>query len=254
MIQRQYVNQPNQNLGQNRVVSVSKTFEDLNSEALVEKQLKHRFLQPTQTNQLEVQVNTPQNATKDRVLSQKPSSTQAIFQSFASLSNNDTKISIAKQIKNKRAHTSTSTKPNKLSMVENQSTLELKPTFKKTPPKRPKLSKEDESLVLDCDEGVKIREVQIGDGKPASSGSKIKVEYKMFQPPFEVSSMHSTVDLVLAAESNIRGWNIGIPGMLTNGIRFISCPPNTAFGETGLKPLIEKNTPLLFEVTLLDVV
>ena len=105
-------------------------------------------------------------------------------------------------------------------------------------------------------QGVLIEDLIIGTGKQiATSGKRVKVHYagrlksnnKLFdssKKPFVFRLGRSEV---------IKGWDIGVEGMVVGGKRKLTIPPEKAYGRQGAPPTIPGNATLVFEVTLLEV-
>jgi FK506-binding nuclear protein len=106
-------------------------------------------------------------------------------------------------------------------------------------------------------QGVLIEEVIVGNGKKAETGKKVKVYYsgklKSNGKVFD-ASLTKPFAFRLGRSEVIKGWDIGVAGMLTGGKRRITCPPEKAYGRVGAPPTIPSNATLIFDVTLIDVI
>ena len=58
---------------------------------------------------------------------------------------------------------------------------------------------------------------------------------------------------LLGAGQVIQGWDRGVQGMKVGGVRKLVIPSNLAYGEAGSPPVIPPNSPLDFDIELLDV-
>ena len=58
----------------------------------------------------------------------------------------------------------------------------------------------------------------------------------------------------LGAGQVIPGWDLGIPGMKTGGMRQLIIPSDLAYGREGSGSVIPPNATLVFEIELLSVV
>ncbi|AJR14147.1 FKBP-type peptidyl-prolyl cis-trans isomerase [Leptospira interrogans serovar Linhai str. 56609] len=106
-------------------------------------------------------------------------------------------------------------------------------------------------------EDLVIKEIRIGTGKEAFSGSNVTVHYvgtltngKKFdssrdrKKPFTFN---------LGAGEVIKGWDRGVRGMKEGGIRKLTIPPELGYGSRGAGAAIPPNSTLIFEVELLKV-
>lgn len=105
-------------------------------------------------------------------------------------------------------------------------------------------------------QGVLIEDIQVGTGKKAESGKKVKVFYsgklKSTGKVFD-ASLKKPFAFRLGRSEVIKGWDIGVSGMCVGGKRRITCPPEKAYGRAGAPPTIPPNSTLIFDVTLLEV-
>ena len=103
-----------------------------------------------------------------------------------------------------------------------------------------------------------MQEAKVGTGDEAKDGNTVKVHYKgTFLDGKEFDSSHSRnqpFEFKLGAKQVIEGWDIGVRGMKVGGKRILVVPPHMAYGEKGAGGVIPPNTPLKFEVELLEVV
>ncbi len=92
--------------------------------------------------------------------------------------------------------------------------------------------------------------------KEAVDGKTLKVHYKgTFLDGKEFDSSYSRnqpFEFKLGSKQVIQGWEIGTKGMKVGEKRILVVPPQMAYGEQGAGP-IPPNTPLKFEIELLDV-
>lgn len=99
--------------------------------------------------------------------------------------------------------------------------------------------------------------VKDGAGKIAEDGKIAVVHYtgtfldgRKFDSSLDRGEPFS---FVIGAGQVIKGWDIGVKGMKVGEKRKLTIPPDMAYGAAGAGP-IPPNTPLAFEVELLDVV
>jgi FKBP-type peptidyl-prolyl cis-trans isomerase len=106
----------------------------------------------------------------------------------------------------------------------------------------------------DIGAGLKIRDLQVGEGKEAPEGANVSMHYTgwlMDGKAFD-SSLKSGEPLTGPLSRLIPGWQKGVPGMKVGGVRKLVIPPALAYGENGSGP-IPPNSTLVFEVELVDV-
>lgn len=103
-----------------------------------------------------------------------------------------------------------------------------------------------------------MQEVVAGTGDEAKDGDVVKVNYRgTFLDGKEFDSSYSRnkpFEFTLGAKQVIEGWDIGVRGMKVGGKRTLLIPPKMAYGEKGAGGVIPPNTPLKFEVELLEIV
>lgn len=100
-------------------------------------------------------------------------------------------------------------------------------------------------------------DVKIGEGKEASAGATVSVHYTgalINGQKFDSSrDKGQPFSFQLGLGQVIQGWDMGVQGMKVGGIRKLLIPANLAYGEQGRPPVIPPNSPLIFEIELLDV-
>lgn len=103
-----------------------------------------------------------------------------------------------------------------------------------------------------------MQETVVGTGDEAKDGNTVKVHYRgTFMDGKEFDSSHSRnqpFEFKLGAKQVIEGWDIGVRGMKVGGKRILVVPPRMAYGDKGAGGVIPPNTPLKFEVELLEIV
>lgn len=110
---------------------------------------------------------------------------------------------------------------------------------------------------MQLDSGLKYKDVKVGTGKTAYSGSQISVHYKGWLDNgkvFDTSRKpgRTPFDLTLDQGMVIPGWDQGIQGMKVGGIRELNIPSDLAYGASG-QGEIPPNARLHFTVELLKV-
>lgn len=105
--------------------------------------------------------------------------------------------------------------------------------------------------------GLKITELQVGEGAEAASGQTVSVHYRGTLEngkQFDASYDRGTpFNFPLGAGRVIKGWDEGVVGMKVGGKRKLVIPPDLAYGSRGAGGVIPPNATLVFEVELLDV-
>ena len=105
--------------------------------------------------------------------------------------------------------------------------------------------------------GLKLQDLQVGEGQEAQSGKKVSVHYTGWLT--DGKKFDSSVDrgtpfqFTLGARQVIQGWDQGVLGMKVGGKRKLTIPPTLAYGERGAGGVIPPNATLVFEVELIEV-
>ncbi len=104
---------------------------------------------------------------------------------------------------------------------------------------------------------TKIVDVKIGTGPVVKTGDTVTVHYvgRLVDGKKIDSSKDRGVpfDFVVGKGMVIKGWDVGLLGMRSGGVRKLTIPPEEGYGETGAPPAIPPDSTLLFEVELLKV-
>ena len=104
--------------------------------------------------------------------------------------------------------------------------------------------------------GLSITDLDLGNGKEATAGQKVTVNYKgMLEngKEFDSSYDRGPFSFSLGAGQVIKGWDEGVAGMKIGGKRKLIIPPELGYGSRGAGGVIPPNATLVFEVELLDV-
>lgn len=98
---------------------------------------------------------------------------------------------------------------------------------------------------------------KVGTGPAAKSGNTVTVHYTGTLT--NGTKFDSSLDrgqpftFSLGAGQVIKGWDVGVAGMQKGGVRILKIPSALAYGERGAGNVIPPNSPLIFEVELLDI-
>jgi peptidylprolyl isomerase len=95
-----------------------------------------------------------------------------------------------------------------------------------------------------------------GTGKEARNGSTVSVHYRgtlLSGAEFDSSYGRGEPFEFSLPGQVIEGWNQGVPGMKVGGKRRLIIPAELAYGAQSPSPKIPANSPLVFEIELIDV-
>ena len=105
---------------------------------------------------------------------------------------------------------------------------------------------------------LEIEDLMIGEGAKAVSGDKVTVHYTGWL--LDGTKFDSSLDrgqpftFNLDVGDVIEGWDRGVRGMQTGGIRKLTIPSELAYGDRAVGGgLIPANSTLVFEIELLDI-
>ncbi len=111
----------------------------------------------------------------------------------------------------------------------------------------------DDSGLRDLGEGLKVRDLKVGEGPEVRPGERVRVHYTgwlMNGESFD-SSRTRGEPIEFGLDGVVQGWGRGIPGMKPGGVRKLVIPPHLGYGERGAGAKIPPNATLVFEVELL---
>lgn len=105
---------------------------------------------------------------------------------------------------------------------------------------------------------LSAQRLRVGSGSAAvAAGDTVTVHYKgafadgrIFDNSYERGQPFT---VVIGAQRVIPGFEQGVVGMLLGEIRRLFIPANLAYGPAGQPPQIPPNTPLIFDVELLNI-
>lgn len=105
--------------------------------------------------------------------------------------------------------------------------------------------------------GLVIEDLVMGTGDAAITGKRVTVHYvgtfadgRKFDSSYDHGQPFT---FNLGAREVIKGWDQGVVGMKIGGKRRLLIPAQLAYGSRGAGETIPPNTPLVFEIELLDV-
>ena len=105
---------------------------------------------------------------------------------------------------------------------------------------------------------LEIEDLMIGEGAEAVRGDQVTVHYTGWL--LDGTKFDSSLDrgqpftFKLGVGEVIEGWDRGVRGMQTGGIRKLTIPSELAYGDRAVGGgLIPANSTLVFEVELLDI-
>lgn len=105
--------------------------------------------------------------------------------------------------------------------------------------------------------GLYVEDLQEGDGAEATAGTRVRVHYTGWLPDgtqFDTSREGpEPFAFTLGAGQVIPGWDQGVEGMREGGRRRLVIPPDLAYGSQGAGDVIPPDTPLVFEVEVVEV-
>lgn len=119
--------------------------------------------------------------------------------------------------------------------------------------------KQDETIDPSLYERVIKKDIIAGQGKEARKNMRIAVHYVLRLGGPEGNEIDNSrkrgnpLIFNLGTGQVIPGWDYGVQGMKTGGIRALTIPPELAYGDRQVSHNIPKNSTLYFEVELLEV-
>ena len=106
--------------------------------------------------------------------------------------------------------------------------------------------------------GLEVHDVALGTGPVAIPGEWVTVHYECWLT--DSTKIDSSLDrgqpfvFQLGDGGVIKGWELGIPGMQAGGRRWLTIPPELAYGALGTPGgPVPPNATLLFDITMVKV-
>ena len=101
-----------------------------------------------------------------------------------------------------------------------------------------------------------IEDLIVGNGQEVKSGDTLVMHYTgtlLDGTKFDSSlDRNDPFEVQIGVGYVILGWDQGIPGMKVGGKRKLTIPSNMAYGDRAVS-IIPANSPLIFEVELLEI-
>lgn len=174
------------------------------------------------------------------------------------LKEDDSKVEVIEEKKNKKQQTTLSLKgkPDGKALYKQFLCNQVKKDVKSSDQLRNSAmlhSLQSSSSSSSISQGVKIEDVIVGSGRKVTNGDRVKVGYvgrlKLTNKVFD-SSLNKPFVFRVGRGEVIKGWDIGIQDMKVGGKRILTIPPEKAYGKTGAPPKIPSNAVLVFELSL----
>lgn len=105
--------------------------------------------------------------------------------------------------------------------------------------------------------GLRFEDYKIGSGEAAQSGDKARLYFRGFLKDGAMFSSKDgsakPIEIVIGHEAVLEGWNKGIVGMKTGGLRKLVVPASMAFGDKGRGP-VPPDAELTFMIQLVELI
>jgi FKBP-type peptidyl-prolyl cis-trans isomerase len=105
--------------------------------------------------------------------------------------------------------------------------------------------------------GLRIRDINCGEGERAVVGSDIEVHYvarlENGEKVDDSRDRNTPFQFRVGSGTVIAGWDEGVAGMRVGGVRELTVPPDLAYGNAGQPPAIPPDATVIFEIELLEI-
>ena len=132
--------------------------------------------------------------------------------------------------------------------------LEPEPSASAAPSAAPALASAPSEVVKE----LKKEDLKVGTGPATKSGDTVRVHYTgtlLNGTKFDSSrDRDEPFQFTLGQGMVIKGWDEGVVGMKKGGQRKLTIPSDKAYGPNGSPPKIPPNSPLVFDVELVEIV
>jgi FKBP-type peptidyl-prolyl cis-trans isomerase len=101
--------------------------------------------------------------------------------------------------------------------------------------------------------GIRIEEVELGEGPVAARGRRVSVRYDGFLSRGDAFQRGVVATFTLGRREVIAGLEYGVEGMRAGGRRRVRVSPHLGYGGRGVPGVVPASAVLLFDVELLSV-
>jgi FKBP-type peptidyl-prolyl cis-trans isomerase len=101
--------------------------------------------------------------------------------------------------------------------------------------------------------GLRIDELQIGDGAVAVRGARVTIRYTGYLNRGDAFQTDEVVTFAVGERNTIARLSWGVDGMCVGGRRRLRVGPHLAYRDKGVPGVIPPNAKLVFDVELLTV-
>ena len=111
-------------------------------------------------------------------------------------------------------------------------------------------------LHLTTASGLRIDDIQVGEGTPARRGDEVTIHYTIWLADgtqIDTSIGLRPFEFPVGQRIVIQGLDQGIRGMQVGGDRRLVLPPSLGYGERGYPPVVPANATLVLRVRLLKI-
>ena len=103
-----------------------------------------------------------------------------------------------------------------------------------------------------------MEDLRVGRGTSVEVGDTVRVHYVgMFEDGEVFDDIYESerfFEFTVGKSRMIIGWDVGLEGMKTGGIRKLTVPPHLGYGEKGVSRRIPPDSTLIYEIELLEIV